>query len=430
MFADVSTFGQADPVPDICRGDLAIDASTALLYSAEAPLTPTEGLRDARAVWTHVPTEPERQVLIFLHGHNGYVTVDAAGRSRVPDWAARDEAARKGASAKKAAPLIYGLHRLGPRLAGKEPIVMVPEDSTLATGSFWAKEPAGQYADPARLGNLVADGLRHLACLRRPDGHPYLPEDFASRLIDAEPNSRPGSVLDRVYLCGHSGAGLPLEEAAGSALILPDRGAPADLWLFDCTYWSKVAGFVRFCDEWKAAGRLAGGRRDAARFVCVYRPGTQTEKVADALRGEIARAIGVESASLVLDHSPDNFEKEVRPALGRSGALFLRTHLPHDEIPTFFISGALAPDVPAPSSGVPPMIRRPARCEPYRWRSTSAVNYDSLQGCAKEDVRRPGRWDDRGEGRGGRGSAWGSTWPGSRTARPGWRSSAAAGWSI
>ena len=102
-------------------------------------------------------------------------------------------------------------------------------------------------------------------------------------------------------------------------MIRPNHGIPADLWLFDCTYWSKVAGFVRFCDDWKAAGRLAGGQRDAARFVCVYRPRTQTEKVADALRGEIARAVGVEPASLVLDHSPDNFEKEVRPAWGDRG---------------------------------------------------------------------------------------------------------------
>ena len=179
----------AGPARDICRGDLVIDASTAVLDCAEAPLTPAEGLRDARAVWVHVPAGPERRVLIFLHGHNGYVTVDAAGRSRVPDWAARDEAARKGASAKPAAPLVYGLDRLGSRLAGTEPIVMVPEVSTLATGAFWAKEPAGQYADPARLGNLLADGLAHLACLRRPDGRPYLPEGFANRRTGASRRS-------------------------------------------------------------------------------------------------------------------------------------------------------------------------------------------------------------------------------------------------
>ena len=92
-----------------------------------------------------------RACLFTLHGHNGYVTVDAKGRSRVPDWAADDEAARAGASAKPAAPLVYGLDRLESRGAGRKPVVMVPEVSTLAKGSFWAKEPPGQYADPARL---------------------------------------------------------------------------------------------------------------------------------------------------------------------------------------------------------------------------------------------------------------------------------------
>ncbi len=272
--AAFSSAGGVGAAPDLCRGDLAIDDATAQLFCGEAPLVPADGLRDARAVWAHVPGRPERSVLIYLHGHNGYVTVDAAGRSRMPDWAARDESARKGASAKRAAPLVYGLDRLGARLAGQEPIVIVPEDSTLATGSFWAKEPAGQYADPARLGSLVADSLEHLACLRRHDGRTYLPEGFAGFRTrpTAEPGPAPRPALDRVYLCGHSGAGLPLEEAAGSALILPDHGTAADLWLFDCTYWSKIARFVRFCERWKASNRLAGGRREAARFVCIYRP--------------------------------------------------------------------------------------------------------------------------------------------------------------
>ncbi len=333
----------AGPVPDLCRDDFAIDDATALLFSREAPLVPAEGLRDARAVWAHVPGRPERSVLIYLHGHNGYVTVDVMGRSRLPDWAASDESARKAALAKPAAPLVYGLDRLGARLAGHEPIVLVPEVSTLSTGSFWAKEPAGQYTDASRLGNLVADSLRHLTCLSRLDGRPYLRQGFAG--LRTRPAAEPGPAarpaLKRVYLCGHSGAGLPLEEAAASTLILPERGIPADLWLFDCTYWSKVAGYVRFCEQWTAANRLAGGRRDAARFVCIYRPRTQTETVADALRAEIARILGVEPKSLVLDHAPANFEKEVRPALRASGALFLRTHLPHDAIPTFFIPALL-----------------------------------------------------------------------------------------
>jgi hypothetical protein len=117
---------------------------------------------------------------------------------------------------------------------------------------------------------------------------------------------------------------------------------PADLWLFDCTYWSRIAGFIRFCTRWEEAGRLAGGRRDASRFVCVYRPRTQTEEVADALRAEVAKALGVAAASLVVDHSRENFDGGVRPALRARGALFVRTYVPHDEIPTFFIPRLLA----------------------------------------------------------------------------------------
>jgi hypothetical protein len=310
------------------RGDVPVDDRAALLFSAEAPLVPADGLRDARAVWSRVPRRPDKSALVYLHGHNRYVTVDASGRSRVPDWAAVDDAARSGASSKPAAPLIYKLDRLDSGRDGKAPVVLVPEVSTLAHGSFWAKEPAGQYADPSRLGALVADCLRHLARLRRPDGQAYLPGGFA---------------FDRVYLAGHSGAGLPLEEAAEASLIRPGAGGvPADLWLFDCTYWSRVTGFVRFCTRWHEAGRLAGGRRDASRFVCVYRPRTQTEEVADALRALVAKVLGVAAATLVVDHSPENFDGSVRPALQSSGALFVRTHVPHDEIPTVFIPALLA----------------------------------------------------------------------------------------
>ena len=170
-----------------------------------------------------------------------------------------------------------------------------------------------------------------------------------NRLVPTNLGRPAGPIFNRVYLCGHSGAGLPLEEAARSALILPETGAPADLWLFDCTYWSRVEGFVKFCDRWNHAGRLAGGRRDAARFVCIYRPRTQTEEVADSLRSEIAKAIGVDAASLVKDHTPENLEKEIRPVLKNSGVVFVRSFVPHDDIPTFFIPVLLeSAQYPAP----------------------------------------------------------------------------------
>ncbi len=221
---------QAGPNP--AGDDLAIDAASAVVFPAEAPLTPAKGLRDARAVWCHAPANPDKSVLVYFHGHNGYVTVDATGRSRVPDWAADDEAARAGASAKPAAPLIYGLDRLESHGAGRKPVVMVPEVSTLAKGSFWAKEPAGQYSDPARLDSLIADCLTHLAGLRRPDGVPYLADAFVKSITSTKPHRQGGIALDRVYLCGHSGAGLPIEEAGSSAPdIARDRLAGGSLAL-------------------------------------------------------------------------------------------------------------------------------------------------------------------------------------------------------
>ena len=330
--AGLTGFALPRPVrsaPD-CRDDVAVDGTTALLFPAQAPLTPAPGKRDARAVWAHVPPHPASSVLLFLHGYNNYVTVDAQGRSRVPDWAADDPAARFGASSKPAAPLVYGLDRLAGTQNGKTPAVLVPEDGALAHGSFWATTPRGQYADPARLGGLVAGAFAHFARLHRPDGLMYL-----------SPSGPDALGLERVYLCGHSGAGLPLQEAAGSDLVLPRAGVPTDLWLFDCTYWGDVTNFVQFCARWHGAGRLGAGRRHAARFVCVYRPHTQTEAVADALRGEIAKALGVSPAALVKDHlktdNGDNFAGEIRPSLLTNGALFLRTSLPHDDIPTYFI---------------------------------------------------------------------------------------------
>jgi hypothetical protein len=320
---------QVGRAEDLCRDDLAINETTALIFSEQAPLRPDKGLKDARAVWCHLPTEPTRRVLLYLHGHNGYVTVDSQGRSRVPDWAAGQAAARAGASAKSAAPLVYGLDALGPKLKAKEPVVLVPEVSTLATGSFWATEPAGQYADRARLRLLVEDCRQHLACLPRPGGGRYVRPDFEK------------SPIERVYLCGHSGAGLPLEETAESSLILPGTGVPTDLWLFDCTYWSKIAGFARFCERWNAVDRLAGGRPDASRFVCVYRPKSQTEEVADELRAAVAKILGVDAGTLVKDHSPDNRATTIQPALQSSGVVFVRTKLSHDEIPGFFIPALL-----------------------------------------------------------------------------------------
>ena len=103
-----------------------------------------------------------------------------------------------------------------------------PESGKKDAQAVWAREPDGQYADPQRLEKLIGDCLAHLSALRRPGGGTYL---VTVSVKD----------LKRVYVCGHSGAGLPLQETAVSKLILPGpTGLPSDLWLFDSTYWSKI----------------------------------------------------------------------------------------------------------------------------------------------------------------------------------------------
>ena len=303
--------------------DVAIDDQMALLYPRQAPLAPAAGLQDARAVWASVPARLSPTVLVFLHGHNNYVSVDSKGQSRIPDWATT-EAARAGAAGKPAAPLSYQLDKINLNTTGTSPLVLVPEDAVEAHNSFWATEPRGQYADPSRLGLLIAECQLRLARLHRPHhGSAYLPT--------------PPMPLQRLCLSGHSGAGLPLQEAAGSHLASPDTGLPTDLWLFDCTYWSDIQNFVSFCARWRGAGRLTAGHVNSARFVCVYRPQTQTEAIADSLRREIAFVLGQSPESLVVDHHPTAPETILLNALRANAVLFVRTPTPHDSIPTEFI---------------------------------------------------------------------------------------------
>ena len=59
--------------------DEPLDASTAMVYSPKAPLASNAAdvREDTRAVWTHVSTgfDPDKpSVLIYLHGHNNFVT--------------------------------------------------------------------------------------------------------------------------------------------------------------------------------------------------------------------------------------------------------------------------------------------------------------------------------------------------------------------
>src|ERR1700679_3391587 len=66
-----SCSGHGIAAPGPCGDDGAIDVAPAQLVPAQALLVAASGLRDARAVWCHVPENPDPAVLIYFHGHNG-----------------------------------------------------------------------------------------------------------------------------------------------------------------------------------------------------------------------------------------------------------------------------------------------------------------------------------------------------------------------
>ena len=58
--------------------------------------------------------------------------------------------------------------------------MLVPEVSTLAKGSFWAKEPAGKYPPAGAVGIAIADCCKHLSRLPGLPAVPHLPKIFSS----------------------------------------------------------------------------------------------------------------------------------------------------------------------------------------------------------------------------------------------------------
>lgn len=343
-------------VPPICANDVAIDQNMALIFSEKAPLPVTTTIKNARgvrikddykAVWTFVPASHDPSLLLFLHGNNGYVTADSAGKSRAPDWA--DAAATLAANQKQAAEFGSGLDQLqasqdalpaDSTTVTKKPIVFVPEDAELTTRKYWSVPPVGQYGSPSAVGttqlqDLVMNCYDHLRCLKAPSAGPYLPSGARGSWV---------SNLKRFYLCGHSGGGKPLVECAGADLV---RISPTsidlatDLWLLDCTYGFGTSNYVSFCQNWKSNGKLSFAP-GSSRFICVYRPkgdDSDTETEADALRTLIAtQVLGVNPASLKKDLTPLTGWGAVLAAISGAGpVLFLRTNVAHPDIPTKFI---------------------------------------------------------------------------------------------
>lgn len=114
---------------------------------------------------TCVPASHDLSLLLFLHGNNGYVTADSAGKSRAPDWA--DAAATLAANQKQAAESGSGLDQLqtsqdaspaDSTTVTKKPIVFVPEDAELTTRKYWSGPlPAHECSAPGYCHQIYPD---------------------------------------------------------------------------------------------------------------------------------------------------------------------------------------------------------------------------------------------------------------------------------
>lgn len=377
----------------VCEKDVAITDHLALLHSNKVPLPVTEeakklatrvvgAIDDYRAVAAIVPDKLDKGLLIYFHGNNNYVTmtnydenmddrlrvplsVDPLGYSRIPRWTLLDrraENAAKMAKKKKAVQIDDKLHLLKESQTSlasltksangtmKHPLVLVPEDVELSWGRYWAVPPLGQYGKGgnSRGGGgdcyaLIQDCYAHLQCLKKRSGRPYIDQ------------KRDEQVLTRLYLCGHSGGGKPLVEAAGSNFfrVMETRAQGVDLWLLDCTYPKfSIKNYVDFCREWHAKGRLRHAP-NASRLICVYYSKSDDtmngakqlhDKILELKLGRAPRRCGEKipiSFPCPEDvRSPVRFSKidpDLLEALQKEPVVFIRTAVPHGRIPTVFI---------------------------------------------------------------------------------------------
>lgn len=342
--------------------DVMIDPNMALIFSEKAPLVAAAGTKDARAVWTVKRSQTDATVLVFLHGNDGFVTLDKQGDSLVPDWANAKGKANIAARLDLQSGITQRFEQLS--VVDRYPLVVLPEDCAAVPhaphahpAKFWSVPPAGQYTNTAQLGELIGDVVNHLKCVRHSYGAPYLDSSAVSALTS----------LRRVYLSGHSGGGKPLHEAAASEVLEPklaSRGA--DLWLLDCTYGYGIANYVAFGKAWK--GR-AGNGSNGGRLVCIYREKepkrdennqaiageyTGTEMEADALRSKL-NAEGCTTKFYLHSSTTAANDASLRAALQdpTTGAIFIKTMVAHSYIPREFVPVLLETSAGGRVSGPP-----------------------------------------------------------------------------
>jgi hypothetical protein len=238
-----------------------IDERTALLDSPAGPLAELGG--DHRAVWAAVPAAAERQVMVYFHGNDGFVTASSTHpRGYLPSWAPR------GVSAEAVGPA-YDLHRIAAE-APSPPVVLAPEVGVRGPqgGGAWAVTSSGAFARdrvaPDALGRLVEDAVVRLGALG------LVPSSFRA---------------ERVLVAAHSGGGRLLASLLATETV---RSRPVDLWMLDATYgWGEPEDYARAVAAWREQGRLEGPGHN--RLVMAYIAGTSTGSDARAIVAAAAR---------------------------------------------------------------------------------------------------------------------------------------------
>ncbi len=356
--------------------DIAIDARTALLFSANAPVASgtTAPADDKRAVWVHVPDGmplAPLDVYFYFHGFNNFVSVKLGstpgGVTRIPGWIRSDRTGE--ASGTVASGVKYKMASVYTGSSHK-PLMLLPEDGiadplTAAQAAkiradnaaeiarfkqekkdweargktdpkpvpantksvFYAETSAGNLTPSGALTVLLQDCLDRLSKLNNAGGSPYL-----SKAIDLS-KDKPR----RLYLSGHSGGGKPLTVCASSDLA---QQLPTDLWILDATYGTGRTEYVAFCSAKAKKGELGTGA-GKSRMVAISRKNNAsfTENNLDAIVGDLKKAPDLVAASIapvLTSYTGPADDAKLKTDL-KNPIVIVKTSVEHEDIPATFL---------------------------------------------------------------------------------------------
>ena len=377
--------------------DEALDEHTALVYSPKAmlagtvspagktpPPDPDQVRKDDRAVWAFIPAafDPAKpELLLYLHGHNYFVTAKRNGtkvEGRAPDWISKANSDDNRAASKAAAqgPLgtFYKLDQLDPALP-HHPIALAPENAHQTHGmkgvfekdakgnnilgpdnkpipvfqkdkdgnpvlgkdgkplqelvwdGFWAKELPGTLSTGAGMGDMVDNVFARLFVLPvvPVNGKNYLTKQIAANDIK------------RFFLTGHSGGGVPLAKATVSDLALK---VPTTVVYLDATYADYTSEVRKFCET-----ANLGSAKDQSKMVIIFNPDSGTEPDAKLLVADLKSAKPKKPKDpprkafvpTELNHTGAADLPAIEAALKTDSIVVIKTNTAHENIPGTFI---------------------------------------------------------------------------------------------